>query len=53
MLVIDGRDVASLSLSDARSMLKTVPVGRPLPISYRRDGKGGEAIVMPRDLVPD
>lgn len=53
VLAIDGRDVASLSLSDARSMLKTVPVGRPLPISYRRDGKVGEAIVMPRDLVPD
>ncbi|HWU72932.1 MAG TPA: aspartyl protease family protein [Sphingomonas sp.] len=53
VLAIDGRDVASLSLSDARSMLKTVPVGRPLPIGYRRDGRISEAIVTPRDLIPD
>jgi hypothetical protein len=26
---------------------------RFLPISYRRDGKVREAIVMPRDLIPD
>ena len=53
VLVIGERDVASLSLSDARSMLKTVAVGRPLPISYRRDGKVRVAIVTPRDLIPD
>jgi hypothetical protein len=23
------------------------------PIGYRRDGKVSEAIVMPRDLIPD
>ncbi|MBW8840694.1 MAG: aspartyl protease family protein [Sphingomonadales bacterium] len=53
VLAIGGQDVASLSLSDARSMLKTVAVGQPLPISYRRDGKISEAIVTPRDLIPD
>jgi hypothetical protein len=53
VLAIGGQDVASLSLSDARSMLKTVAVGRPLPISYRREGKMSEATVMPRDLIPD
>jgi hypothetical protein len=26
---------------------------RSLPISYRRDGKVSEAIVTPRDLIPD
>jgi len=53
VLAIGGQDVASLSLSDARSMLKTVPVGRPLPISYRRDDRISEAIVTPRDLISD
>jgi len=53
VLAIGEQDVASLSLSDARSMLKTVAVGQPLPIRYRRAGKISEAIVTPRDLIPD
>lgn len=52
VLAIGGRDVGSLSLSDTRSMLKTVPVDQPLPVSYQRDGKAGEVTLSPRDLIP-
>jgi hypothetical protein len=37
-----------------RKVIVCVPARvRPLPISYRRDGKVSEAMVTPRDLIPD
>jgi len=42
------------SPSPDRKVIVRVPArDRSLPISYRRDGKVSEAIVMPRDLIPD
>lgn len=53
VLAIGGQQVGSMSLSDARSMLKTIPIGRTLPIKYRRGGETGEAVLLPRNLIPD
>jgi hypothetical protein len=34
-------------------LLKLVPVGRPLAVRYVRDGNAAEAMLEPRDLIPD
>jgi len=49
---IGGAPVATLSLSDARRMLKLLPVGKPVAIAYTRGDKPETATITPRDLVP-
>lgn len=50
---IAGIDVTRQSLRETKLMLKQVPVGRPLLVSFRRDGVEHTVTLVPRELVPE
>jgi hypothetical protein len=52
-IVAIGDDAAAaLSLSDARRVFRTMPVGKAVSIAYWRGGEVRKAILLPRDQIP-
>ena len=50
---IGGVDVKRQPIHATRQMLKRVPVGQPLTITFTHDGVQKTATLIPRDLVPE
>lgn len=53
LMSIGGVDVSRQSLREAKRMLKQVPVGKPLIVSFRRDGVNHVLTLILRNLVPE
>jgi hypothetical protein len=53
LTAIDGKILATRSLSEVRRWLKLLPVGRPVVINYLRNGTGSSTTIRPRNIIPD